>query len=487
MTTATLPPGWQTWSEPEKKKLRDELEQATVSLRWKLWTKQARPEQLPPDGPWRTIYWRGGRGSGKTRSSSEAFAELIRQYPAVEDEPNEWGVVAPTFGDARDICIEGPSGLIAALGGRCAGGKLVRKGPLIATWNRSMGQLYLRDGTVIYADGADDGALRVQGKNMRAVWADEIGLWKSWKTAWDESIKYAVRIAPAKRIVSGTPKRDRDAIVLVRRLLLDPKVINRRLRTEDNAANLEPEAFEEFMEAKGTALGAQELDGDVLEEAEGALWTRDASKADAEQRGLILTERATLTDDAGALIFTDGRRVVLKRRVVALDPAEGEGDEQGCVAAAAGADGRYYVLYSRGDHLAPMGWLKACVGLYDRLKADRLIYERNGAMFLKPLLEQEFPHLALRKEDATQGKRTRAEPVSALYGSRRLVTHVILPDNDLVELEAEMTSFTGDPNEDSPGQLDALVWALHNLRGLSRPAKSTSVSDMQLPSGGLRR
>lgn len=482
--TITLPEGWRTWSEPEKKLLLTTLEKAAATRRWELWLKSARPEQVPP-AEWRTIYWRGGRGSGKTRSSSEAFAELIRQHPAREGEPNEWGVVAPTMGDARDVCMEGPSGLIIALGGRVGGGKLIRKGPLISQWNRTPGQLFLRDGTVIYADGADDGALRVQGKNMRGVWADEIGLWKSWRTAWDESIKYAVRIPPAKRIVSGTPKRNMPAIELVRRLLKDPRVENRRLKTEDNAANLDPDALEEFLEAKGTPLGQQELEGDVLEEAEGALWTRDAAKADAQQLGLILSERGHLTDEMDALVFAD-RTVKLGRRIVAVDPSEGEGDEQGTSAVAVGKDGRYYVLYARGDHLAPMAWLKMAAGMYDRIKGDRFVYEKTGAMFLKPLLEQEFPTLPLAKEDATQGKRTRAESASALY-ARRLVTHVLMTDNDLTGLEAELTSFTGDPGEPSPGQLDALVWALHNLHKGSRPARSRSVAGMSLPSSRAGR
>lgn len=478
--TAVLPEDWRTWSPPEKKKLLSTLEKAAATKRWELWLKTARPEQIPPEN-YRTIYWRGGRGSGKTRSSAEAFAELIRQYPYRDGEPNEWGVVAPTFGDCRDICMEGPSGLITALGGKVAGGKLLRKGPLIDNWNRSMGQLYLRDGTVIYADGADDGALRVQGKNMRGVWADEIGLWKAWKTAWDESIKYAVRIAPAKRIVSGTPKRNMPAIELVRRLLKDPRVENRRLRTEDNADNLSPEALEEFLEAKGTPLGQQELEGDVLEEAEGAMWTRDATKADAEQLGLIISERGQLADDTGSIVFAD-RTVRLGRRIITLDPSEGneDSDEQGTCAAAAGADGRYYVLYCRGDRISNMAWLTAASNLHDRLRGDRVYYEKNGALGFKDLLEQQFPQLPVGRVTAKQGKRLRAEPVAGVY-ARRKVTHVILPDNDLSELEAQMTSWTGAPGELSPGQLDTLVYAITELHGLSRPAKSRSAASQVLP------
>ena len=480
----------------ERKQILTVLELAAAKKRRNQWfLGDARPEQIPPDDWWypdhpqRSIYYRGGRGSGKTRSAGEVFAELIRRNPYLPDEPNEWGVVAPTFSDARDTCIEGPSGLIAALGGRAAGGKLVRTGPLISNWNRSMGQLYLKDGTVIYADGADDGALRIQGKNLRGVWADELGLWRKWRLAWDESIKYAVRIAPAKRVMSGTPKRNMPAIELVRRLLHDPRVINRRLRTEDNAANLDPMTLEELLEARGTALGAQELEGDVLEEAEGAMWTRDPVKAEAEQLGLIISEVGALSEDMTSLVFPD-RVVKIRRTYVALDPSEGgeESDEQGTVAASLGHDGRYYVLYARGDRTSPMAWLKAAQGMYERLGAQAVLLEKDGALGFKMTLEANFPDLKYEFV-SSQGKNKtiRAEPIAALY-ARRLVTHVLLPDgSSLTGLEAQMTSWTGDVGQPSPGQLDALVYALRELRGNASPARSSPVAGMRLPQMGYRR
>src|SRR5262245_49254186 len=119
------------------------------------WRDTARPEQIRPSGKWRVWYARGGRGGGKTWCAAHNLAEIILASP-----PGEWGVVAPTFGDARDTCIESvESGLIVALGGRAGpGGVLIEPGPHIERWNRSMGQLYLRNGSIVYIDGADDGA-----------------------------------------------------------------------------------------------------------------------------------------------------------------------------------------------------------------------------------------------------------------------------------------------------------------------------------------
>jgi phage terminase large subunit-like protein len=430
------------------------------------WRLMARPEQLPPAGNWRIWYVRGGRGGGKTWTCANAFAEMIRSV----DEPSEWAVVAPTYGDARDTCIESQkSGLILALGGRCAGGKLVDHGPVIADWNRSMGQLYLRNGSVVYVDGADDGALRIQGKNLRGCWADEIGLWKAWQTAWDESIKFAVRDRGARTIASGTPKRNRPALTLVKRLVNDPDVPKSVLRTEDNAAHLDPDQLADWMKLKGTPLGAQELEGAILEEAEGALWTRDPDKAQRDGLGLILVERGRLSADAGVLHLPD-RSVPLGRRVVACDPSDGldTGDAQGLAAATLALDHRYYVLRSAEIRVKPAAMLREGARWYADLRADRLVFERNhGRGFLTALAEHLIPHVNHGTVDATQAKRTRAEPVAGLY-HRRLVTHVLLDDDEAGHelLEAQQTTFTGAPDEDSPNALDALVWALTDLAGL---------------------
>jgi phage terminase large subunit-like protein len=310
-----------------------------------------------------------------------------------------------------------------------------------------MGDLRLKNGSVVYADGADDGALRIQGKNLRGAWCDEVGLWKRWKTAWDESLKYAVRKAPARIIATGTPKRAMPAIALVKRLLADPKVVKSLLRTEDNAANLDADTLAELLEAKGTALGRQELEGEILDEAEGALWTHDEAKAQALGLGLIV--HGTLPAQG------------LGRRVLAVDPSDGEenSDEYGLAVATIDAARRCYVLASDGVRKGPGGNVDHTVAVYERWECDVVVVEKNhGGGYLPTMLrERGLPVITV---SASQGKRTRAEPVAAMYAPGRPgVVHV----DTFTELEDQQTAFTGASDEESPDRLDALVWALSSL------------------------
>ena len=225
-------------------------------LRGELWQAEARPEQLEPAGDWRTWYLMGGRGSGKSRTGAETFCGWIRDYPG-----GEWAIVAPTFADSRDTCVEsGSSGILTILG------------PAVQNWNRSLGELLLHDGSKIYLDGADDGGLRIQGKNLRGAWCDEVGLWNQWDRAWNESLAFAVRHAPGKIVATGTPKMGHG---LVKLLVNDATVPKAQMHTSDNVANLNAAAVRElYSKYGGTRLGQQELEGEWLEAVEGDMLKR---------------------------------------------------------------------------------------------------------------------------------------------------------------------------------------------------------------------
>lgn len=414
-------------------------------LRRELWEEQARPEQLPPPGDWLVWYIQAGRGAGKTRAGAENFADMI-----LSSEPGEWAVIAPTYGDARDVCVESDSGLLKALSGA------------VYNWNRSTGEIQVANGSKVFLDGADDGALRIQGRNLRGAWCDEIGLWRrGWRRAWEESLRFAVRLAPGKIIASGTPK---GGTGLVPHLLADPSTVVTRMRTLDNADNLSPPALEELMRLfSGRRLGRQELEGELMEDVEGALWT-------------LAQIDALRVDDAP----------LLRRIVVAVDPnasSRESANNAGIVVVGIGRNGLGYVLDDRTiTSGGPRAWAKASVDAYHDWSADRIVAEKNnGGDMVELTIKTVDAKVPVKLVTATRGKRVRAEPIAALYegddDNPPQVHHVgTFPD-----LELEMTTWT--PEAESPDRMDALVWGLSELMLLSRKPGTgrISVPDARIP------
>lgn len=435
-------------------------------LRARSWSLLANPGQLPPPA-WgdtaRIWYAQGGRGSGKTRSGAEAFADLILKSP-----PGDWACIGPTFGDARDTMVEHRrSGLKKVLGSA------------VTQWNRSNGELYIANGSTVFCDGAVEGAERIQGKELRGAWADEIGLWKATKTrkgelkggvrAWKESLIFAVREAPALIVATGTPKGN---IGVVKLLRSEPegRVVFTFPRLDDNRHNLEAAIVAEWEALyAGTRLGQQELEGKVLEDVEGALWT------------LTLIEGLRWQLDPAEILGTIGARCV-----VAVDPAttsNPNSDETGIVAAAripidsdltkpimASTDpdvpetARLYdhgfILDDRSGIYTPTGWARAAIDLYRELGADRIVGEGNqGGEMVQTIIHQLDPSVPVSLVWASRSKEARAEPKAGLYEQGR-IHHVKV----LELMEAELTSWVPGDSE-SPNRLDAGVWALEELFG----------------------
>lgn len=409
------------------------LEEADLLYTLNPWQLHARPAQLEPDGDWRVWYVSGGRGSGKTRTGAETLAAWIRRYHD-DGLVGDWAVVAPTFGDARDVCIEGPSGLLRALGGRTS--------PYLKPdgWNRSHGELWLSNGNRVFCDGASDGAFRVQGKNLRGAWTDEIGLWQKWPVAWHESLSFAVRLDPARIVATGTPKQGHG---LVKHLLGSPAAHVTRMRLLDNLANLHPDAVDELVrQFEGTRLGRQELEGEFLEDVPGALWTLD----------LIDRSRVEVAPH-------------LDRIVIGVDPSGAADDDTGSNSIGIVACGfsahlqRAYVLADVTVRAGPETWANKVVALYHQLRADLVVAERNfGGDMVRATIHAADRNIPVRLETSSRGKRLRAEPVALKY-DQDLVCHV----GHLSELEAQMTSWVPDHGMDSPDRLDALVFALNEL------------------------
>lgn len=387
------------------------------------WIEYARPAQLTPiGGDWFTWLILAGRGWGKTRTGAEDVAWYGVSNPGVRI-----AIIAPTYADARDTCVEGDSGLLAVLAPE-----------MIKTWNRSLGELILVNGSRYKLFSADEPE-RLRGPQHHRAWADELAAWEK-PEAWDQLL-FGLRLGQnPQAVVTTTPK----PTPLVRRIAQDARTRLTRGRTRDNADNLAPAALEQ-LEAKyaGTRLGRQELEAEILDDIPGALWTR-----------------AMIDEALKPVEIPQMRRIV-----VAVDPSGTRGDDGGdsigIVVAGKGMDGRAYVLADRTCDLSPAGWGRRAVEAYAEFKADRIVAERNfGGAMVEHVIRTADPYASYEEVVASRGKAVRAEPVASLYEQGR-VTHV----QSMPDLEDQMCQMAGDGylGEGSPDRLDAMVWALSFL------------------------
>jgi predicted phage terminase large subunit-like protein len=399
------------------------------------WVRERREEQKTPEGEWLVWLLLAGRGYGKTRTAAEdvAWYGLNRKNSLI-------AIVAETFADGRDVCIEGESGLISCL---------PRKA--ITLWNRSIGELFLTNGTKykIYSGDKPDG---LRGYQHHRAWVDELAKFRYARETWTQ-LMLGLRLGDDPRVVvTTTPK----PLALLKDLMARENVHVTRGSTFDNAPNLAPTFIEEVRRRyEGTRTGRQELHGEYLEDTPGALWTRQ----------MVDENRIPKNDEALA-------ELGFARVVVAIDPAVTSGedsDETGIVVAALGADGRAYVLDDKSCRLSPDGWASRAVDAYHTHQADRIVAEtNNGGDLVERVIRTVSPRVAYRKVHASRGKRVRAEPVAALYEQGR-VSHV----GSFPDLEDQMCSFTPEGNDSSPDRVDALVWALTDL--MLKPAPSMAM------------
>jgi len=359
-----------------------------------------------------------GRGFGKTRTG----AEWVRGQ-AERGQARRIALIAPTAADARNVMVEGESGLLA----------------VSPPWNRplyepSKHRLTWPNGAIATTYSADEPE-RLRGPQHDALWADELAAWR-YPAAWDMA-RFGLRLGEHPRaVVTTTPKPVR----VLREVMAGKHTVISGGSTYDNRANL-PAAFFDQIIAKyqGTRLGRQEIDAELLDDVPGALWSRR----------MIEDNRVEATP-------------ALKRVVIGVDPAvtSGEGaDLTGIVAAGLGENGFFYVLEDASLRASPDSWARKSVALYHAHQADSIVAEINqGGDLVHSLLRTIDGSIGFRAVRASRGKHTRAEPIAALYEQNR-VKHVgaTMPD-----LEDQMCSFTPNTTE-SPDRVDALVWALTDL------------------------
>lgn len=426
------------------------------------WRTQARPNQLPPGGDWLVWLILAGRGFGKTRVG----AEWVKEQAHVPD--TRGALVGATLDDVRDTMVEGESGVLSVLPPSA-----LRGGAIDTAWNRTLVEVYLANGSKLkgFSSQKPD---KLRGPQHHYAWGDEPMAWadadrgpEQESTTWS-NLMFGLRLGAHPRcVVTGTPKPRR---LLVGSnddpgLLEMPGVTVTRGTTYDNLANLAPTfAAQVLARYEGTRTGRQELNAEVLEDVEGALWSL----------GQTAVMRIREAPD-------------LQRVTVAVDPAGGGGesnDEVGVIVMGRGFDGHGYLLDDLSDQMGAAKWGRTAVEAALEWGAQRIVGETNygGDMVVETVRvaietvaregRPEARGLHVDKVTASRGKRQRAEPVAALSGEpdnpeswAATTIHLAGPDGTFARLEDELTRWVPDVSSWSPGRLDAFVWAAHDLFG----------------------
>jgi phage terminase large subunit-like protein len=402
-----------------------ENERLALLWNWQIW---ARDDQLPPAGEWTTWLLLGGRGAGKTRAGAEWVRGLALGLPGVARRPvGRIDLVGETLEDVRSVMIEGESGILA-----------VHPPHERPRFEISKRRLVWESGAVAQMfSGSRPASLR--GPQFGAAWCDELAKWRWPKESFD-MLQFGLRLGERPRqLITTTPR----PLPLLRELLATPAVAVDRVSTRANAAFLAPDFISRMEERYGgSRLGRQELEAEMLEQREDALWSRE-----------LLDSLRTR------------KKPELARVVVAVDPPASSGEKSdrcGIVIAALDEAGRALVLADETrERASPLEWARAAVRAFHEHEADRIIAEVNqGGEMVEAIIRQVDDRAPVRTVRARRGKYLRAEPVAALYEQGRVRHLGFLP-----ELEDEMCDFGPDglSTGRSPDRLDALVWAISDL------------------------
>lgn len=397
------------------------------------WDLAARPDQRPPGSKWLIWLLLGGRGSGKTRAGAEWVRERVRRGA------RRIALIAPTFNEAREVMIEGVSGLLNI--GRPEERPVYVSSRKRLVWpGGATGQVFSSE---------DPEGLR--GSQFDTAWADEFCAW-AYPEKTLSNLRFGLRLesaaGPPQLTVTTTPKPRKS----LQNLLRARGLKLHRMKTADNAANLS-EGFVEDMNAQygGTRLGRQELDGEILTDHAGALWTR-----------------AMIESACGGEAVKDYARVDYGQVVIAIDPPASSGERAnacGIIVAAralgSGHSADTAVILHDGtlQGRSPEGWARQAAKLFERYDADYLVAEANqGGEMVRSVLRQAGAHMSVRLVHAAKSKTDRASPVALAYEQGRVRHAGRFPD-----LEDELCRMGAEEGGSSPDRADALVWAVTEL------------------------
>ena len=368
-----------------------------------------------------------GRGFGKTRTGAEWVRQQVRRFPLVN-------LIGATLDDARDIMIEGESGILAI----CPDDERPKYVDRELRWPNGAKSL------IFTADEPE----RLRGKQHMKLWTDEVGAWR-YPESWDQAM-FGLRLgAQPQACITTTPR----PIKILKDLIANPRTIITTGSTYENRDNLAASFFADIItKYEGTRLGRQELNAEMLDDMPGALWNR---KRIDELRVKEAPE--------------------LCRSCVAIDPAvstKEDSDETGIIVAGKTTTNHAYILGDYSGVYTPQGWGEMAVRQFHAYKCDFIIAEaNNGGDLVESNIRAVDPNVPVKLVHASKGKFIRAEPVAALAEQGRY-HHV----GNFDKLEDQMVGFTVDFDRKkagySPDRMDAMVWGATELILLGFPGSN---------------
>ncbi len=389
----------------------------TINQDWKFW---ARPEQLPPQTNWRTWAFLGGRGAGKTRAASEWVIEMIETGNA-----KNVALIGTTFQDVRDIMVEGESGILNIANPQYR--------PIFEPSNR---RIVWHNGAKAYLYSAETPD-SLRGPQFDLAWGDEFAAWTDGDAVLDVLMP-ALRLGENPRLLLTTTPRP---VPWVKALFEDPNCIVCHSSSMANRAFLAKGVIDDLENRWGNSVWSrQELLGELIEDPDGALWTRDDIK---NARKLPNPE-------------------IFDEIVVTIDPPASHNEKSDtCEIIVAGCFNNIAVVL---DDLSIQGkspdeWARIAADAYEVYGANRIIAEANqGGEMVRTIISLHAPNAMVTLKYAQKSKRMRAEPINLLYRQGRIGHAKHMP-----HLEDEMCRFGAHGFKKSPDRLDALVWALTHL------------------------
>jgi predicted phage terminase large subunit-like protein len=416
---------WETLTQEQRQTALASLTEEEADALIHDWTLIGRDKQQPPEGDWSYWLYLGGRGAGKTRAGSEWVRSKIKSGC-------HWiGLVAPTAADSRSVLIEGESGILATAWkhDRDYKGNLIGV-PVYEPSRRKLTWINGASATLFSAEEPD----RLRGPQHEAIWFDELAAYPNAQHVWDMAL-FGLRLGRnPQALITTTPR----PIPIIRELLKDEHCRLTHESTFANQANLAKSFYSNITKKyQGTSLGRQELMAEVIDAAEGALWTRE-----------MIKQPDSVPEFSRVLIGVDPAMT-----------AHAESALTGIVVVALGKDGNGYVLDDCSGRMSPDGWARRVANAFQDYGADRIIAEGNqGGELVSHTIKTANPNLPVKMVHASRGKMARAEPVAALYEQGR-ITHV----RQFPELEDQMCTWEPLGQMGSPDRLDALVWAITEL------------------------